>query len=266
MATGYTPYMLMHGREAVMPIDVLLKNRDELPESVKEFHEHFVMTLCLVYENVHHNLEYKQWVQSGKCKGKVPLPVYQEDSWVMLYNPRPLRDSTALETMKWTGPHRVVKITNGGLTYEIEEVGSKQQQKVHVSQLKRHVQDRLFKGSKRKDEQVEEEETTAKVEESVEEKKDEELPDGVFEVEKLIRRLVIARRSKREPISIVYRVRWKGYGVEEDTNEPLEHLQDCPSQVYLFWKDNPELDRKDATSAELKLIEKGEKQWKEEND
>ena len=127
----------MHGREARLPIDVLLHRNDELPMGLREFHDHLVLSLNIMYEKVHHNIEYRQWLLSQHKGAYVPLPAYPVGSLVMHYTPTLLKGQTAMEAITWTGPHEVVEVTNGGLTYTVLEEGKPV--KLHVGRLKRYV-------------------------------------------------------------------------------------------------------------------------------
>ncbi|PIA38263.1 hypothetical protein AQUCO_02800142v1 [Aquilegia coerulea] len=58
-------------------------------------------------------------------------------------------------------------------------------------------------------------------------------PSDVFEVEKLLE-ITYGDPNKKNEIGLYFKVRWKGYGPEDDTWEPLTGLMECPERVQEF--------------------------------
>ena len=57
-----------------------------------------------------------------------------------------------------------------------------------------------------------------------------------FEVEAILERRVERVRSRTAPKRTLYNIRWKGYGPEEDTWEPENHLSGCRKMLNDFNK------------------------------
>jgi hypothetical protein len=58
--------------------------------------------------------------------------------------------------------------------------------------------------------------------------------DEEFEVDKIVDQRVVHKHSKTKPISVEYKVRWKGYTEEDDTWEPEENLAHCQAKLKKF--------------------------------
>ena len=246
----------MHGREARLPIDVLLQRNEELPEGIRDFHDHLVQSLNTVYEKVYHNPEYKQWLMSQNSGSQPPLPAYPVGSLVMHYTPNLMKGQTAMETVTWTGPHQVIEVTNGGLTYTVNENGKPV--RLHVGRLKAYV-DGTKLGAALPSVPEDDEDS---VEETKEGSGGNELPEGVFEVEEIISRHMLTRRSRVKPKEAQSIVCWKGYTAEDDTVESVDNLVSCARKVAEFWRSHPRLHLDDATPAELDFIAIGEAELK----
>ena len=118
-STGYTPYCLMFGREARLPIDAVLKlyNVDEdtltYPEYVIHQKKQIEQTERLVRENLR-RAQVKQKTYDSKSVGRL----YQEGDRVWYRNR--LRNARKKFIKRWCGPWRIVKALFD-VTYRIEE-------------------------------------------------------------------------------------------------------------------------------------------------
>lgn len=90
------------------------------------------------------------------------------------------------------------------------------------------------------------------------------LPEGEYEVDKIVDRRLFTRRSKVRPTEAHYVIRWKGYTEKEDTTENIEDLMGCARKVAEYWRSHPRLNRKDATPKELDVIAVGEEELNSE--
>ena len=154
-----------------------------------------------------------------------------------------------MEAIHWTGPHEVIEVTNGGLTYTVMEDG--RPVKLHVGQLKQYI-DGSRMGAHKKSSELEVDA----------EKEEGEVPPGEYEVGEILSRHLHTRRSKVKPTEARYLVRWKGYTAEEDTLENIKNLMGCARKVAEFWRAHPRLHLDDATPMELDVIMVGEQELK----
>jgi chromobox protein 1/chromobox protein 5 len=56
-----------------------------------------------------------------------------------------------------------------------------------------------------------------------------------YEVEEIIDQRVVHKHSKTKPVSMEYKVRWKGYQEVDDTWEPEENLAHCQGKLKKFY-------------------------------
>ena len=139
-STGYTPYYLTHGREARVPVNVLLP---ELPITVPGSHSDFVSNLVehlnVAFTNTRQNATVAHENQKLYHDCNVRHVTYAEGDLVWLHNPREDRMKLAPH---WRGPFTVtgVPVTDNGfgLTYRIKDtlVEDGLEQVVHYNRLK----------------------------------------------------------------------------------------------------------------------------------
>ena len=68
------------------------------------------------------------------------------------------------------------------------------------------------------------------------------LPDDVFEVEAILDRRVQRRRSRTAPRTIMYLVKWRGYDSSHNSWEPERNLSGCQELVHAFLQTHPPRD------------------------
>ena len=135
-STGYTPFYLMFGREARLPIDIAYGTKLPLQLSVGDYATQMRTSLEDAYADVRTNLNASHRTQSELYNKKVHGKPYVTGDLVWLHNPAvPPGESRKLHH-PWTGPFRVVeKISD--VDYRIKEVFSKKPaQVVHFNRLK----------------------------------------------------------------------------------------------------------------------------------
>ena len=121
-STGFTPYYLMFGREAILPLDVALKLETSVfPGSVKTYPEYVVqqklqveVTEQLVRENLKRAQKSQKAYYDTKCYGQQ----FHAGDRVWYRNRTRVRRKKFLKP--WCGPWKVIKALSG-VTYRIEE-------------------------------------------------------------------------------------------------------------------------------------------------
>ena len=136
--TGYTPFFLMHGWEAKVPIDLLMEARDEdEPVWVQKYVKRLARAHSDAWEAARHNQQSKDRFQQLETEqvAKVanPPPVFKPGQEVLLQKRHLLPGEKKERTALWTGPFQVVKQL-GEHTYEINR--DEYVDVVHVDRLK----------------------------------------------------------------------------------------------------------------------------------
>ena len=134
--TGYTPFYLMFGRQARIPVDLMFKSNlpEEMPHS--DYAVLLKSTLEEAYGQVREKMELKQEAQKQSYDRKVHGKPYNVGDMVWLHSTVVPRGTAKKLHHPWTGPYRVVKCLSD-ITYRIENVKSKRQrQVVHFDRLK----------------------------------------------------------------------------------------------------------------------------------
>ena len=140
-ATGYTPFFLMHGREARMPVDHLMtRERDVLPRSVDQYCEEMVTSLQMAWANARtmaqDKLRDRDW-DMPLVQTEVPVPRYRVGDMVLLTRPRGASrraaGSVGFELPVFEGPYKVTRVVSE-LVYAIDKGG--RVDLVHVDRLK----------------------------------------------------------------------------------------------------------------------------------
>lgn len=140
--TNYTPYYLTHGREARVPVDVLVPSQ-MVQTDLLSSHTDFVTSLAKRPGTAFSGA--RQWGTDAHDKQKlyydraVRHQPYTEGDLVWLHNPT--EDSIKL-VPHWKGPYRVLAVLGSqgepGLTYRIADLlpSAGQEQIVHYDRLK----------------------------------------------------------------------------------------------------------------------------------
>ena len=137
--TGYSPFFLMYGRQARIPVDLMYNpdSPDELPH-----HEYAALirnTLEDAYSSVREHMTAKQEHQKEMYDQKVHGKLYEVGDLVWLHSSVVPRGQSKKLHHPWTGPYQVVKRLSD-ITYRIRNLKTKRQrQVVHFNRLKPYL-------------------------------------------------------------------------------------------------------------------------------
>jgi hypothetical protein len=135
-ATGYTPYFLMFGRDAVCPLDLMLKApSDEVNCSVDDF----VTTLQQRFGQAFDTVLQQQKTRTERMKqaydANVTLRRFSVNQFVWYYYPRTPVGRTPKWQRFYTGPYRVEKVLND-VNYVIRRSSRTKAIVAHADKLK----------------------------------------------------------------------------------------------------------------------------------
>ena len=136
-STGYTPFYLMFGREAQLPLDILYgTNQPTAVHSMGEYAKQLQNRLLTAYELVREHISTQHQRQKTLYDKKVHGKPYKPGDLVWLHSPVPPRGSSHKLYHPWTGPFKVVKKLSE-VTYRLQQVQRPRTRKVvHFDRLK----------------------------------------------------------------------------------------------------------------------------------
>ena len=134
-STGYTPFYLMFGRQARLPIDVLYGTTQDSYQSHGEYASLLETRLSSAFEIVREHVSKEHQRQKQFYDTKVHGEPHKVGDYVWLHSPPPKGTSRKLHH-PWTGPYKVIK-TVSEVTYRIQHLyGNRPRKVVHFDRLK----------------------------------------------------------------------------------------------------------------------------------
>ena len=137
-STGFTPFYLMFGRQARLPVDIMYGT--EVPEGESRDVSTYVASLKrrmseafeIVRRNVSKHHQHQKTLYDEKVHGKP----YKPGDWVWLHSPVIPRGSSHKLHRPWKGPYTIVKKISDS-TYRVQHLQKrKDRQVVHFNRLK----------------------------------------------------------------------------------------------------------------------------------
>ena len=107
--TGHSPFFLMFGRQAQLPVDLVFKTNKAPNVSSSEYAVELQQTLERAYDKVRQATGAKQQLQKRLYDQRVHGELYQVGDHVWLHTTVLARGNTKKLHHPWTGPYRVVK-------------------------------------------------------------------------------------------------------------------------------------------------------------
>ena len=135
-STSYTPYSLLFGHEATLPIDLQF-----LPPSDAtwtNYHEYVAETrfrFHTAYEQARQYLKSQQKRQLALYSGKVHGPTYKEGQLIFLHNPSTPQGLSLKLHSFWRGPYKITQVISE-MTYKICEIETNQELIIHYDRMK----------------------------------------------------------------------------------------------------------------------------------
>jgi hypothetical protein len=120
-STGFTPFSLMFGREASLPVDIMYTPNTRLPVSVPEYASQLRDTLSESFERVRQSLATKQEVQKQLYDNKVHGDPYKVGNLVWFHNPVVPQGTSRKLHHPWSGPYKIVKCLSD-VNYRIQSL------------------------------------------------------------------------------------------------------------------------------------------------
>ena len=137
-STGFTPFYLMFGRQASLPVDIIYgtSTPDNEDQGVGQFainlKKNMTEAFSLVRENMSKHHMHQKILYDEKIHGKP----YKAGDWVWLHSPIVSRGSSRKLNCPWKGPYSVVKKISD-VTYRIQHLQNRRdRQVVHFNRLK----------------------------------------------------------------------------------------------------------------------------------
>jgi len=135
---GNTPFFLLHGRDARLPLDVLFApHADELCEQdYAQYNIAHSRILHKAYKEAHQRQKIAMEKRKEYYDKRVTPVQFKIGDLVVLYTPVTTPGESKKLTLQWTGPHRVEQKLSS-LLYQIRDIHTNRTQRVHVHRLKR---------------------------------------------------------------------------------------------------------------------------------
>lgn len=137
-STGFSPSLLMFGREITLPIDLAIgKPANYLSKTYSDFANNLEEKLEKVHELTRTHLSIASDSQKRAYDHRIHKNVFSEGSLVWLYNPSVKPGQCSKLSCKWTGPFTVIKRIND-VVYRIQKNARSKPKVVHHDRLKRY--------------------------------------------------------------------------------------------------------------------------------
>ena len=112
-ATSFSPYYLMHGREAICPLDLLLDTpREDYPVDLNDFADQLVERLKSAFRIVAEHTKTQIQRMKRNYDTRVKPKAFQLNDLVWYYYPRRLQGRSAKWSRFYTGPYRITSVLN----------------------------------------------------------------------------------------------------------------------------------------------------------
>jgi transposase InsO family protein len=135
-ATGYSPYFLLHGREAICPLDLMCETPEqERPAGVPEFVEQLQMRFNKAFKCVLQTQKVRTQRMKRTYDANVKDRPFAVGDLVYYHYPRTYPGRTAKWTRFYTGPFKILKAVND-VNYVITKSPKSKPFIVHADKLK----------------------------------------------------------------------------------------------------------------------------------
>ena len=136
-STGCTPYYLLFGREAGLPVDVMFGLPPSVPlQQVNQYCKDLRARLDTAYRMVRERLGFRQCHQKAVCDKRKVGGAYGVGEWVWLHCPAVPRGKSSKLHSYWKGPYKIIKVL-GNVLYLIQHKDSSRKKAVvHFDRLK----------------------------------------------------------------------------------------------------------------------------------
>jgi len=217
-----SPFSLVYGREARLPIDLVYANPTELFYSTDQYADHVKNRLEVAYELSRlHALEAQDRQKSHYDQNRDTNRDFDVGRKVWLFNNQSRPGQSSKFHKVWLGPFVIVDKT-GPVNYRISMDGSLTGSKVvHVTRLKRHLPEVDLRSPNDPESQSD----LANV-----------LEDGHRVIEKIIKRKRTSHNGSRQ---IRYLVKWRNFASKFNTWEPESSFESCQDVLENFKKRHP---------------------------
>ena len=129
--TGFTPYYLIYGRDAVLPIELTYETWMTIPNlqetmTTEDLLKHRIEQIQYRYQNM--KIATQKLIESRQAnkkywdkKRKIRRRPLEQGDIVLLHNTKLLTQQTGKDENKWFGPYRITKANTNG-SYYLEEL------------------------------------------------------------------------------------------------------------------------------------------------